>query len=482
MAGATLAVLFGATAALSASVLGVKALLILPAIVVAVIITFVPYSMLYMVVGTIPVNVEIVGPITVARLAIVFAFCVAIVQGLRRQAPIPRVFIWPEGTLAAAFFIWMLIGTLVNGVTLFLYGTLVILATIFFVVLNYVDNRRRLFNIILFFTLIGAAQAALVLAEAKFGFSPFGGWQAKLAEGQAQGEVRVTGSSVHPIFLAGFFQIIVGFSVLMAAISSKTVLRIGFLLITVLALLGWWFAFARSSWIGMGLMIFSGMVLVSRPTRIVAIIVGSIGFFVLWMFDFSPSAAIRFAENFGTVQSVAQNAGLAAGSESFSWRMENWIAAVGMFADNPVFGVGLDESLGKMLEYLPNGAVAHKYIPVAVPHNMFLQVLAEGGGISFTLFVAIWVMAFRSSARAMGNPALRPFAIAILAVMLGQIGTFMFNPTPREIWFSMGLGMALGRIDRQLRTGRTAKESKPAPAFLTVARDRRSDRKTASTG
>lgn len=431
------------------AVVGAKAVVVVPALIVATIAALIPYSQLYMIIATGPINVQIVGPITVARLVIVFAFGVAILQGFLRIAPFPRVFIWPGGTIATAFFAWVVIASIAVGTSGLVerLGPYLIYAVFLFVLLNYVDTERRMRHVFLLLVMIGTAQSLLVIAEAKFNFVPFGGVQAEAAAERGSA-VRVVGTSVHPIILAGFFQVVIGSALLLAAITRSVLARLILVAVCGLALLGWWYTFSRSSWVGMAAMIFVGMLLASRPTRILAVLGGSFLLLVLSFFDFSPSALIRYIDSFNAISQAASGAGAAAASESFSWRVENWTAALSMFSESPIFGVGIDRSDALMLSHMPPGSLGHQYILPAVVHNIFLLVLTETGLPAFVLFVALWVSAAHELRLAARVERLRPYAIGLTAVMTGQFVTFMLNPMPREIWLTLGLAFALGRLAR----------------------------------
>lgn len=457
----------GLVAGASVAALGTKAVLLVPALALALVMLLLPYSPLYMIIATIPVNVEIAGPITVARLAIVFGVFVAIWQAIKNQIPFPSI-PWPEGALGAAFFLWIVVTTLVvpTGGFLARVGPYIVYAAIFFSVLIYAQSLRRVRLVMIILVSVAVAQAALVMAEALFNFVPFGGWQAELAQERGTEEVRVVGSSAHPIILAGFFQVVLTMAILLAAMSRTWRWRVILFAVAGLFLLGWWYTFARSSWIGMGLMAFVAMMLYSGSTRIFALVGGSVLFVLLWGHDFSPSALIRSVESLGAVRSVASTAGLAEGSESMSWRAENWASALAMWVESPVFGVGLDQSPLYTLQYLPRGATAHQYIGAAVPHNMFILLLSEAGLPAFLLFVSLWITAFVSVRRAWAFADLRPYAFALTVMMAGQIGTFFLNPLPREIWLTMALSMVLGRLARDRMSARgpriTSRPGSPA--------------------
>ncbi|WP_425040528.1 O-antigen ligase family protein [Primorskyibacter sp. S187A] len=444
------AMLLGAFAGLLAVAGGTKAVVIVPAVAMVTAFVLWPYSGLYAVIATIPVNVELVGPITVSRLAILLGLLAIMVQAAKRQVPMPRLSIWPEGTLALAFFCWVILATLIVGGGGYVgkLGPWIIFAIILFVLLNYVDTQERLRSVFVLLAIMGGLQGLFVLSQAYLGFSPFGGWHATLAADQADGEIRVAGTSSHPIILAGFFQTAIGATVCLLLIENKALRRFLWLGCLAFAIWGWWFTFARSSWIGSSMMVFAGLFFMHPATRRLAVIAGIFIFVVLAIFDFSPGAIIRFIESFGSVQAASSTAGVAEGSESLSWRTENWSGAFRIFLQHPILGIGIDASKAAMLANLPQGAIAHQFISAEVPHNLFLLLLAELGIVSFALFIGMLVMAFRGLWRACGDPQLRPYAVAVAAIFLGQLTTFFFNPIPREIWLSLGLSLAISRMGR----------------------------------
>ena len=149
---------------------------------------------------------------------------------------------------------------------------------LFYILLNYVRSIEQLRAAFLLLAIVGALQGLLVIAEAQFGFSPFGGWQAELNADLDDGEVRVVGTSSHPIILAGFFHVVLACAGLLLATTQDRRLKLVYAIFMVIYLVGWWFTFARSSWIGLSGMLFVGMLLASKPTRILAIVGGSIVF------------------------------------------------------------------------------------------------------------------------------------------------------------------------------------------------------------
>ena len=358
----------------------------------------------------------------------------------------------PEGALTLCLFVWIFFSTLAvsEGELVSRLGGFFIYAVVFFVMLIYVDTLHRFRQVILTLVIVGLFQVALVIAETRFDIVVLGGLQAELAELTGE-EVRAVGASAHPIFLASFFQLAMVFAILLMATTQKPAVRLAMLAALGLFLLAWYSAWSRSSWIGMFAMIFLTSLIWSKGSRTLAIVGGTIGFVVLATHSFSLSAVIQSIDNLSAVQQGSLRAGVSSSSESFSWRTENWTAAFSVWASHPLFGVGVDRVEVFMPAHLPPDAVAHRFVQPAIPHNLFLQVMAESGLPALLMFVALWISAFVSLLHAWRVDKLRPYAFALLVVLAGQFTTFLFNPIPREIWFTMAMALVLGRMARQYR-------------------------------
>lgn len=440
---------FGGLLGALIGMLSLRGAVLLPLVAVATVMLAVPYSGLYALVAVVPVNVQITDQITISRLAVVGALGIAAFQALTRRTPVPQPFVWPEGVVAAIFFFAVVIASLAYGPAGLLprVGPFIIYAAIFFVVLTQADDPVRFRRVLWILVVTGVLQSLLVLAEAFYDFTPFGGWHAELAEERGE-EVRVVGTHAHPITLAGFFQVVIPVAVGLALTTTARALRLPLLGAAALCAVAWWYTYARSSWIGVVVLVGAAMLAASRTTRALALAGGFVGFVLLVLYDFSPAALIRDIESLALLRSASQVAGVAPGSESLNWRLENWAAAWNMFLENPVFGVGLDQSHRFAFDHLPLGSSAHTHIGSATPHNIFLHIAAEIGGFALAAFVTLCVLAFRALWRAAGDAALRPYAVLLFAVLSGLLATYFFNPMPREIWLVLALALALGRASR----------------------------------
>ena len=183
--------------------------LLVPGLVAVAAMLAIPYSGLYATVAIVPVNVMITDQITVTRLVVLAALAVTAFQAFTRRTPMPRLFVWPEGVAAIAFFGAIVASAVAFGLSGLLsrVGPYIIYAAIFFLVLNQAADPVRLRRLLWIILIVGLLQTVLVIAEARFNFVPFGGWHAELAERRGADEVRVVGTHAHPILLAGFYQV-----------------------------------------------------------------------------------------------------------------------------------------------------------------------------------------------------------------------------------------------------------------------------------
>jgi O-antigen ligase len=93
------------------------------------------------------------------------------------------------------------------------------------------------------------------------------------------------------------------------------------------------------------------------------------------------------------------------------------------------------------------------------PHNAFVEVTDEQGIIGLTILVSLIVAAFWSSFRAREGP-LSPESILTGALLIVLVADAMVSQTFtqfRELWFAMGLALAVPR----LATGVPVRRSEP---------------------
>lgn len=429
--------------------------LVVPGLAAAAVMAAIPFSGLYAVVAIVPINVQLTDQITVTRLVVVGALGLTAFQVLTRRIPAPRPLAGADGLVATVFFAAVLASSVAFDLSGLLgrVGPFVIYAAIFFFVVTQADDVVRFRRVLWVLAAAAVLQTALVMAEAHYDFKPFGGWHAELDSLRSDDEVRVVGTHAHSITLAGFFLVAIAATTGLAVTARSRGARVLLLVAVAAFLVGWWYTYARSSWIGMAILVAAAMLAASRGSRALAVIGALAAGIVLALYNFSPDALIRDVESLAFLNAASQVAGVAAGTESLAWRLENWTAAWNMFLAHPLFGVGLDHSPNVAFDYLPLGASAHTQIGAAVPHNIFLQLAAEVGAVAVVSFVVLCALAFRALRRAAAVPELRVYAVTVFAALAGLLAMFFFNPMPREVWLVLALAFALERAARRRSAG-----------------------------
>ncbi|MEX5218538.1 MAG: O-antigen ligase family protein [Nitrospira sp.] len=411
----------------------------------------------YVLVATIPVQVELLGGITITKLITPLAIGMVTLNAVARRGPWPTVFQWPAGHLA-----WMFFGTsivslsLADGVNHFPgeAAKVPVYASLYFLTLTFVrtpEDFRRLLWVI---TLTGAAEAIITAAQVHFGFVMPGDWRHNIglpSEGgmdgsfmsMSEGKIRAEGTTAHPILLASFFLMAIPCAAFL--FFQETRFRTKIILSGILALMlyAWFYTFARSSLIGFAILTMVTLWFRSRVVRklslvsVLFIIAGFLSYQVIseWL-----QSGIQSLEG----QSPFGKADLNEGSASFEFRRESIAGGWNLFLAYPLFGVGFGQAINHYMPYLPSWA-SHPFHP-AVIHNTFLEVASELGVFALFAFLGIWGWAFMSVKRGLRFSASRPYSILMLGILLGQMGFLMITPMVRELWLTLPMAIAIGQM------------------------------------
>jgi len=117
------------------------------------------------------------------------------------------------------------------------------------------------------------------------------------------------------------------------------------------------------------------------------------------------------------------------------------------FEESPLVGVGLDNFRYVATRYL-------SYTTNQLPHNMWLQFLAQIGLVGTLAFLALmagWFVTLFRAQRATRNRSQREMLWAFLASMIAILTIYMFVPImiERHYWLIFGLGLALADYSRR---------------------------------
>jgi O-antigen ligase len=414
----------------------------------------------YALVATIPVQVDFMGGLTVTKLLVPFSIGVVVFNALIRRGPWPVLSQGPASYLAGAFFVVSFISLAYAGSIDPFPGEAAkvpVFASLFFFTLTFIRTPEQFHRLLWVNAIAGTVEAMITVAQAHFGFIMPGDWRNNLGlpiegalDGGAltailEGKVRAEGTTAHPILLASYYLMTIPCTVCLFLIEesrSKKLLLAG---MAALMSYGWYYTFARSSMIGFALMFVMALAFYSKTTRIAIFV--SIGLAITGLLSYqaiseSLSAGVQTIEKQGWFASADVNSA----NSSWQFRLESIVGGWNLFLAHPWLGVGFGQALYHYTMYLPSWAthIAHP----SIIHNVFLEVGSELGIFSLAAFIGLWVWAFVCVKRGLHLPALRPYAILMCCVLAGQIAFLMITPMVREIWLTLPMAVALGYMNR----------------------------------
>lgn len=263
----------------------------------------------------------------------------------------------------------------------------------------------------------------------------------------SEGKIRAEGTTAHPINLASFFLVVIPCTVLLLITEVRTWMRV--LLGGALALMmyAWWYTYARSSAIGFVFLILVALWFRSKIIRNLILI--GIGILITGVLSYQVvsqwfEVGIQAIES----QSFLATADLNEASGSFQFRLESIVGGWNLFWAHPWFGVGMGGSILHYAKYLPSWA-NHPFHPATI-HNVFLEIGSESGIFALGGFVGLWVWAFVCLKRGLRLPELRPYAILLTSILVGQLAFLMMTPMVREVWLTLPMAIAIGHMTRKM--------------------------------
>ncbi|HNV24747.1 MAG: O-antigen ligase family protein [Nitrospira sp.] len=413
----------------------------------------------YILVATIPVQVDLFSSITVTKLITPLTIGMVTFNALIHRGPWPVIMRWPAGYLAGMFFLTSIVSLLLAEGLRGLPGEaakIPVYGALFYFTLTFnrtPEDFRRLLWVIAF---TGLVEALITAAQVHYGFVMPGDWRKNLGQpGEGgvdgtlsavlEGKIRAEGTTSHPIMLASFFLMAIPCTAFLFLTESRPSIQV--LLGGILALMGyaWFYTFARSSMIGFALMTVVALSFRSRAVRVL-LLIGAVfvftGFLSYQAISESFSTGVQAVESGGLFGKADVNEA----SGSWQFRLESIVGGWKLFVANPWFGVGFGQSIWHYTKYLPAWA-NHSSHPSTI-HNVFLEVASELGMFALAAFLGMWSWALISAKRALRHPELRSYAILMCSIILGQMAFLMITPMVREIWLTLPMAIAIGRMAR----------------------------------
>lgn len=414
----------------------------------------------YILVATIPVQVDLLGGITVTKLMTPLAIGMVLLNALIYRGPWPVIARWPAGYLAMLFFVTSMVSlSLAEGLR-GLPGEaakIPVYWALFFFTLTFNRTAADLRRLLWVITITGVVEALITAAQVQYGFVMPGDWRRNIglpSEGGmdgafmsfSEGKMRAEGTTAHPILLASFFLMAIPCTTFL--FMTETCTRIKVFLGGVLALMAyaWFYTFARSSVIGFAFVFVVTMWFHSKLTR--NLVLAGVGILITGLVSQQVlSELFQTGIQLFNSQSLFGKADLNEGSGSFDFRLESIVGGWNLFWAHPWFGVGFGQSINHYTKYLPAWAT-HPFHPATI-HNVFLEVACELGILAASAFIGLWVWAFVSVRRALRIAELRPYAVLLSSILVGQMAFLMITPMVREIWLTLAMAIAIGHMARR---------------------------------
>ncbi|GAB4535851.1 MAG: hypothetical protein Fur0018_26340 [Anaerolineales bacterium] len=170
-----------------------------------------------------------------------------------------------------------------------------------------------------------------------------------------------------------------------------------------------------------------------------------------------PFLPAEYTARLSTLTNFLPGQGDVRNEVSFRGRTSEWIVAGLMFADHPLFGVGIRNYPEHYLDYSSRLGLDPRR-ENREPHSFYLEIAAESGLAGLLVFTVIFGYLYRSiktarqtfeKASAADEVALTvAFGAAMLAYL--SAATFIHGAYPRYFWLLLGIGLALPQAAQAL--------------------------------
>lgn len=267
------------------------------------------------------------------------------------------------------------------------------------------------------------------------------------------GAERLKGAGLNPNQLGALLVVAIVFSMILASNRRwRPVLRLASVAAAVFAAIGLDMTLSRGSLLSLGVAVAVAPVVIGRGRRAVALFcaVAAIAGTVGWFGFVAPQSALD------RVTHPERGGG--------SGRVDLWRVGWRMVDDHPIRGIGAGNFTVSSIHYLlrPGPTQRDAYIVATprVPHNIYLNVLAELGVVGFGLFAFILVACLWYLLRAAwafaaaGDAPMEILARGLLIAMVGLLVADFFSSElySKQLWLLLALGPALLAIaDRRRR-------------------------------
>ncbi len=317
---------------------------------------------------------------------------------------------------------------------------------IFFTSASQIKDERSLKAIMWVLVIIGLIEAIITIAQVKIGFTLPGKWRlTNFEDTDVSEEFRADGTTAHPILLAHYLQFTIVITVGMFFLHRSVIVKILLFFAGLLMVFAWYYAFSRTSFIAMAITLITALFIRNKLWRVLIFCFAALILLFLIVFKIqSINDLLILLDQLSIYSSSTSKLQINSGQNSYGFRVEQFYAAWGVFIDNPIIGVGYEQTPFVYLPYLPYWATNSSHPEVI--HNIFFKVLCEQGILGVIVFIGLWIAAFKSIKKAWSDEVYGYYAKIIFLVLIGQLVMGAMNPMLKEIWLSLGISAAIGKL------------------------------------
>jgi putative inorganic carbon (HCO3(-)) transporter len=208
------------------------------------------------------------------------------------------------------------------------------------------------------------------------------------------------------------------------------------------------FTASRGALIGLAVVLL--LVICLRRPRASTIAIGAVGLAVV----FSGVLGTEYRDRLGAFATSVGGPAAGATDTSVRNRIGENLAAVRMFSDSPILGVGPDHYLVHYLDY-SEGVGLDSRPEARRPHSLYLEALSELGLVGALVFFTILAVAVRAAWRARSRLPGRHglYAEAAFVGLIGFLisGVFLHAAFPRYLWIVVAIALIAGEAARAHR-------------------------------
>ncbi len=408
-----------------------------------------PQTAYWAIVVSIPVAIELFAGLTVTTAVIPIALLSLLLNTGIKRCPWPISLSSKEEQYCFLFFFIIGVSSLLADNTIEAVKATIIGGVsfiIFFTTASQINDEKSLKSILWVLIALGLVEAIITIAQVKIGFTLPGKWRLTNLEGtDVSEEFRADGTTAHPILLAHYLQFSIVTAAAMIFLHRVVIVKILVSITCILMLIAWYYAFSRTSFVAIAITAVSCLYIRNRFWRILISCSGIAVILLMLIFNIkSVNDVMVLLDQLNLYSSSISKLDINSGQDSYGFRAEQFYAAWGVFLDNPIIGVGYEQAPLIYMPYLPFWATNLSHPEVI--HNIFFKVLCEQGVLGLFAFLGLWVAALKSIQAAWSDEVYGNYAKIIFLVLVGQLVMGSMNPMLKEIWLSLGMAAAIGKL------------------------------------